>query len=222
MKNNGWKIVIGINILLGLMLWFGYLTDYSWASSSLDASFPLYVGGIALLSMIYFVNRKDNLGKWRKVKALLCLPSLTGCCLSTLFITLMIMPPFTLGFFFMMAEMDDEVLIQQATSPDGSRVAKVYFRPVGAYGAGNGRTYVRVEQPLLPFVERDVFSLTKSYADENTSNYLSWVDNDTLLISETDEKIELGMVRLSISSTVTFPIRWACYILALLTPTGDR
>lgn len=202
-----WKIIASINVVLGVVLWFGYLTDYSWAGALLDILFPPFVGAVSLFSLIFVVIEKGTSGKTKKaVGSLACIPSLLGGCLSVLSVILMLIPPFTMGFIFMMTEIGEEVLIQQAVSPDGLRVAEVYFTPVGAYGSGNGRISVQVKPRLFPVVERDVFSLNASYADENTSNYLSWVDNETLYISEVQEELRVGRVGLELSPAIAVPI----------------
>lgn len=205
MGSSRWKIVVSINAVLGVILWFGYLTDYSWPGTLLDILFPPVVGVIGLFSLV-FVTASVSSKARRRFAGLACLPSLFGGCLSVLSVILMLIPPFTLGFMFMVTEMGDEVLIQQAVSPDGMRIVEVYFAPVGAYGAGNGRISVRVRCRLFPVVERDVFSLDASYADENTSNYLSWADNDTLVVPEVQEELRLGRVGLELSSTIAVPI----------------
>ena len=92
----------------------------------------------------------------------------------------MLVPPFTLGAFFAASEIAGETEIQRAISSDGTRIAYVYFRGVGAYSGGNGRIFVRVRHQILPLLERDVFYLPRSYADENSTNYLEWRDNNTL------------------------------------------
>jgi hypothetical protein len=130
---------------------------------------------------------------------------------------LLVMPPFTLGALFTIDEISHEKLIQQATSPDGSRVAQVYFRGVGAYASGNGRIYVRVKHRLLPFVERDVYHLHGSHADENTVEYLSWRDSDTLYISETDEALRVGVIAFRVPPVFATPVRLVIYTVWLLT-----
>ncbi|NOK58153.1 MAG: hypothetical protein GFH25_541186n417 [Chloroflexi bacterium AL-N10] len=80
--------------------------------------------------------------------------------------------------------MSNEVLIQCVISLDGQRVAEVYFRPVGACSSGHGRIFVCVKLRWFPIVEHDVYSLNGLDAGAHTSDYLRWVANRTLFISE--------------------------------------
>jgi hypothetical protein len=178
-----------------------------------DILFPPFVGMVGLLSLRAATTKWSGLSRVKKmVRGLVYIPSLFGGCLSVLVVILMITPPFfTLGFIFMMSERQNEVLIQQAVSPDGLRVAEVYFRPVGAYGSGNGRVLVRVKYPLFPVVERDVYFLNASYVDKNTPRYLSWTDNDMLYITETQEALQVGSVGLKLSSAIVVPVNLFYY-----------
>ena len=66
------------------------------------------------------------------------------------------------------------------------------FFGVGAYTGGNGHIYVRVKYRCFPIVERDIYYVDESFADEETDDYLYWLDDDTLYISETEEEVEVG------------------------------
>ena len=129
----------------------------------------------------------------------------------------MIIPPFTLALLFRIDEIKSEVRIQQISSPDNKQIADVYFRPVGAYSGGNGRIYVKVSNKLLPFLERDILYLRVSRADENTKNYLEWIDNDTLHISEIQENISLGTVEFEIPYAIVVPINIAQFLIMVVT-----
>ena len=194
MNDKRWKTVAAINGVLGGMLWFGYLTDYSWSSTLLDLLFPSLVGLVSFISVSVLDARRESIDRSEGVVGCLpYIPSLIGgCVLPILLVIVLIIPPFTLGFLFRIGEMSSEVLIQREVSPDNQRIAEVYFRPVGAYGSGNGRIFVRVKLRWFPIVERDVYRLSGSDADEHTSDYLRWIDNRTLFISETNQTLKVA------------------------------
>lgn len=194
MNDRRWKTVAAINSVLGGMLWFGYLTDYSWSSTLLDLLFPPLVGLVSFISVSVLDAQQESTD--RSNGATDCLPYLPsligGCVFPLLLVIAVIIPPFTLGLLFKIDEMSNEVLIQRERSPDNQRVAEVYFRPVGAYASGNGRVFVRVKSRWFPVVERDVYRLNSSHFDEHMSDYLHWVDNRTLFISETDQTLKVA------------------------------
>jgi len=195
---------LGINLALGLVLWFGFFTDYSLAGTVPDFLFPPLVGLVGFLSWRSAKNAPNKIMK--RVQKLFSLPSFIGGCLPVPLMTILIIPPFTLGFLFALNEVGGETRIQQAVSPDGSRMAEVYFRGVGAYSGGNGRIYVRVKYCWFPFVERDIYYLGKSFADEETNDYLHWVDDDTLFISETQREVKVGTIDTEIPVFLSVPL----------------
>ena len=113
---------------------------------------------------------------------------------------------------FTVSEITDETLIQQAVSPDGARVASVYFRPVGAYSGGSGRIFVRVSPRLMPFIERDIYYVRVSSADENTTNYLKWVDDHTVYISERKQIVEVGWLQLKMPEVFAIPLNMIRFV----------
>jgi len=197
-----WRLVAGINLLLGALLLFMDCTDYSWANNAADALFGPLVAIVAIVSMCGARWRAT----WRRWRIRIAsLPSLIEGGMQVALAVFLLVPPFTLGGLFSLSEMLSERPIQQAVSPDGRRVAEVYFRSVGAYGRGNGRISVRVRERLLPCVERDVYSLSRSYASGSPEEYLQWRDNDTLYMSEKQVEVKIGPVKVSYPSAITVP-----------------
>ncbi len=177
--------MVWLGLILGFLLWFGYFTDYSLAGTIPDLLFPALVGIVAIKAI--------GQTSYRLIKYILGLHVLAG--FFPLFVILIsLIPPFLLGFLFAASEVAGETRIQREASPDGVRMADVYFRPVGPYASGNGRVYVRIKYRLFPLVERDVFAHSGSHADEDTDDYVSWKDNDTLYVPETFQEIKLGFV----------------------------
>lgn len=185
-----WKLVLSFNLLLGIALWFGYLTDVSLRGTILDYLFPPFVTLFALITLKALPYEKKKYGRLGYI------PSLAGGCSYLLMVCIMLIPPFTLGFLFSISEVMSEVEIQRVMAPNNVSIAEVYFRPVGAYTSGSGYINIRVLNKFIPFIERDVYSLKSYSASEEASDYVQWIDNDTLHISETDENISIGGVKI--------------------------
>ena len=196
-----WKTLAVANLILGLFLWFLFLTDYSLVGNVPDIIFPPSVGIIAFtsLSAIKFKVRLH-----RRLATLTHLPSIIGGGMYILTTFLMLIPPFTLGTVFTVSEIADESLIQKSFSPNGTQIANVYFRGVGAYSGGNRRIFVRIRYPFLPMLERDVFYLRASYASDYSANYLEWRDDNTIYISEIDQEMSLGIVKPETPVTIKY------------------
>lgn len=196
------KFLAIVNLILGLFLWFLFSTDYSLVGTIPDILFPPAIGIIAIVS---FAISKAGSKRQRLLITLACFPSIIGGGLYVLTVLLMLIPPFTLGAFFAASEIAGETEIQRAISPDGTRTAYVYFRGVGAYSGGNGRTFVRIRYQILPFLERDIFYLPRSYASEDSTDYVEWQDNNTLYISETQQEISVGVIAAETPQVVALP-----------------
>ncbi|NIN65220.1 MAG: hypothetical protein GTO63_11080 [Anaerolineae bacterium] len=212
-SRHGWLILLVANLTLGLTLWFFHCTDYSLAGTIPDLLFPPAVAVMGLVS-IMAAKGAPTLAK-KLVIGLSSLPSLVGGCLPLLVGMLLFVPPLTLGGMFMVHEIANEKLIQQAISPDGWRSAEVYFRGVGAYGAGSGRIFVRVKHRLFPFVERDVYYLPVTHVPRDTTNRLHWRDNETLHIAETGEEVEVGLLTFQVPQVFTIPFSVCGYLTQL-------
>jgi hypothetical protein len=208
-----WKLLVIINLTLGAFFWFLDSTDYSLAGTIPDLVFPLCIGFVALISW-----RKMKIAPTptkRRLSRLACLPSLAGAGLYVLVGIVSVIPPFFLGTLFALSELGTETCIQQATSPDGTQTVEVYFRPVGAYSGGNGRIYIRVKDNRLPILERDIFYLRVSDATEETSDYLRWVRNDTLYISELNREVTIEPVKWEVPAVLAIPLNTLHALAAL-------
>ena len=186
-------ILLLINFGLGLVLWFGLCSDYSWDNAWANIIFPSMVGLVGLVSL--FQNRKSLTRQQKRVQSLLCLPSVVGGIPYVLAVIVLMVPPLTFIPMLWIQQQSSAIRIQQVESPNGSQIAEVYYLPVGAIiPEVNGGIEVRLKYKWLPFVKRDVFKLFITDADENTHNYLSWVDNETLYINETEEELKLHWI----------------------------
>ncbi len=207
------KWIIGVNLLAGLILWFGYCTNLSWAGTIPDIIFPPIVAILAIVTLLTWARSTDT--RLKRAYKFVCMPSLIGGCLPVLIAVLMLVPPFTLGFIFMASEVANEKHVESFVSPDNIRVADVYFRGVGAYGSGNGRVFIKIRSRFMPIVERDLYSVDPSYADENTEDYLRWKDRGTLeIINEpggarsrpTKRYLDTGTIRFEPPGIIVMPI----------------
>ena len=195
-----WNLVLAVNLLLGIAFWFGFLSDLSLRGTLSDILFPPFILTFAIITLGTLPTEKRKLGR------LAYIPSCSGGCLSLLMGLIMLIPPFTLAFLFGVSEIKGEVRIQQIASPNNIDFAEVYFRPVGAYTGGSGRIYVRVVNRYMPFIERDIYAGKTHTADEKTTNYVRWLDNNTLYVSETDKKISIGSVQPELPSLAVVPL----------------
>src|SRR5262245_3172549 len=137
-------------LAVGVVLWFFFLTDYTFAGNLVDYMFPPASFAVGVIGFV--AAGRVLSGTRRRLGRLASLPTLLGGLLYlATFVLFVVFSP--LGAMFAVSEIVGEQIIQTAPSPDGSRVAEVYFRGVGAYSGGNGRISVRVKHRLLPLVE---------------------------------------------------------------------
>ena len=195
-----WKLVLIINLLLGIVLWLDWFTNISLRGEFTNILFPLIVAFLALITLEILPAEKKRLGVFASI------PSCGGGCLYLLVGFMMLIPPFTLYFLFRVSEIADEVRVQQIISPNRINFADVYFQPVGAYGEGSGRIYIRVQNKFLPFIERDLYSGTTYMTEENLTDYVQWLDDSTLYISETSTRISIGNVKFELPSIIKYPL----------------
>ncbi len=185
---NNWKLVLLLNLVLGISLWFGFFTDVSLRGTIPDLLFPPIVALFAFITTGTLPREKKRflrMAYW---------PSLLGGFLHVFLVLILIIPPFTLGFLFAAGEISSEVKIQQIESPNKINIVDVYFRPVGAYASGSGRISIRLVNKYLPFVERDIYAGKTSTASEETTIYVKWLDNNTLYLQENGETIKIGKI----------------------------
>jgi hypothetical protein len=180
------------NFILGLVLWFGFCSDYSWDHAAANVLFPPVVGLVGLASL--FQLRKLSIRQQKRVHSLLCWPSVLGGLPYLLLMIVLLVPPLVYGPILWIQQQSTAIRIQQVVSPDGSQIAEAYYLPVGPLPELNGGIEVHLKYKWLPFVKRDVFVLRQTNADENTHDYLSWVDHETLYIKESDEELKLDWI----------------------------
>lgn len=201
-----WKIVVGVNLSMGVLLWFFYLTDFSIAGILADILFPplTFVAGLVALMVGGSAATRAS-RRWARV---LCIPSLLGGLSYLVMASIVFMPPRMMAGGFILNELAGERLVQEVASPDQTRVAQVYYRPAGVFIAESGTIIVRVKYQLLPFVERDILRVRPTNESGDTaSDYLSWKDSDTI---ETRERglIKVGTIEGEFPQVIELPIRF--------------
>jgi hypothetical protein len=199
------------NVLIGITVWFGLLTDYSLLGTIGDILFPIIA--MMLTIKINKVYESPN-NKKRRLARILSYPTIAVGILQGIIMGLMILPPLLLATLFWGSELASQTLIQESHSPTGSRVAYVYFRPTGAYAGGSGRVFVRLRYTNFPIIERDIYELrTSHYSTEDPSDFLEWQDDDTLRIFETEDIVHIGYVKGRLSPLFAIPIQILYYLL---------
>jgi hypothetical protein len=186
-------VLPAIALLMGLVLWFGLLSDYTWEYLWLNILFPPFVGLLGLL--VFFVGRRARTRAQNWARFLMCLPSLLGGVPALLVTLLAIVPPFLFTALFWLEEKNSAILIQTAQSPNGFKTAEVYYLPIGGYIRNGGRIEVHLKDSRMPFVRRDVFSLRTTRVDAAPQVYLIWRDDNEIHIPETDETIKIDTTR---------------------------
>ena len=194
-------LLMGVNVLLGLVLWLGLISDLAWASSAANYLFPPFVALLALISWRILRRRRPGGGKrawlWQ---GLGFAPSLVGGLPYIVLMVVAFVPPILfvtmMGGMFALGEHLNAVVIQEAQAPDGNKSAVVIFSPVGAYGGGNGHISVELKYRYLPWVRRHVYYLDDSYeANDEPQAYVAWLDERTLHMSEEDVSVDVGQIQ---------------------------
>jgi hypothetical protein len=183
-------VLPAIALMLGMALWFGLLSDYSWNYLWLNILFPPFVGLLGLL--VFFVGRRARTREQNRVRSVMCLPALLGGVPALLVTLLAIVPPFLFTALFWLEEKNSAILIQTAQSPDGLKTAEVYYLPIGGYIRNGGRIEVHLKDSRMPFVKRDIFSLRTTRVDAVPQVYLVWKNDNEIHVPETDETIKIG------------------------------
>jgi hypothetical protein len=174
--------------LSGFFMLLLYASNLSFTGLWADYLLPPVLGLCGLILTIFRLVKLRSL-KDQSLALIGGAPPIIMGCLPLVLTMVMLLPPFTLAVFIMADEILNEKEIQRVASPNGTQVARVTFRGVGAYSGGNGRVSVNVYARFFPILENEVYYNGSSLASEDESNYVTWLDNQTLLISENQVKV---------------------------------
>lgn len=200
--HNRTRALMGFNLLLGLLLWIGLCSDLALSSRLANYLLPPLIGLLGVISLRH-LRRGASSGLPRRAKVaqiLSCLPGIAGGIPSIILAIVALVPPILfvtiLGGMFSLSEQANATVIQQSESPDGRKMAEVIFYPVGAYSGGNGRIAVHLKYHNIPFIQRDVYSLSDSYeADGGPQEYVMWTDENMLFMSEEGITLDVKQVK---------------------------
>ena len=212
-----WRVFSLINPLIGIVLWLIFLLDRACFGSSLGLvsifiAMVLAIGSLAVLHKR--VTEKQEL-----IAISTHLPSimLGGLYLPPIFVIVIykivvlfsllviLIPALPLGLLFFVSEQAQGTQIQEIASPNGDKIAYVQFTPTGGYGRGYGNVAVDVRFSQPRVARQAVFYLPATYyADENTTDYVQWVDNNTLYILETKEEVSVELQPSLVWRTLVF------------------
>jgi hypothetical protein len=194
-----WNVSAIIHLILGLLMWFLFFTDYSLVGYIPDIVFPPLVGIIAFICLL----RIKTSDKFQQIWVTLAhLPAIIGGAFYLLTGLIMLVPPFLLIPVFMISDAQHETQVQQIVSPDGTQSAYVYFR--GPVSGGMGRIHVRTRYSILPFIERDLVSLDLRKVHTDSTVYVEWHSNHTIYILQTGQEISTGEIKAEIPEAIDF------------------
>lgn len=187
-----WRTISAVNLVLGILLWVGYLTDLSLAGTVADWVFPLLVGVLAYYTFIAapYYAPADMRASVRRA----CIPSLAGGIAFVLAAVLLLVPPFTFDTLELFAGTAIEHHIERTVSPGGAYVAEVALRGMGALPGYQGEIMVRVKPRLFPIIERDLAVYRVRFTDEHVPAYLSWQDGRRLEFPALGQAWDAGQV----------------------------
>jgi len=168
-----WRIIIALNLVLGVFLWFLYCTNHSLPGIIPNIIYALAVGVIALLSLR--LKDKGPSLRTKRCYKLSCLPSLIGGGLPVL----LVLPPFCCLGVVILNDIKGFKQVQSLASPDHTQVAIVYEIHESTVTTHSYTMTIRMRHRLLPFVERTVYR-SRAWLDQGSREYVRWKDNETL------------------------------------------
>lgn len=205
-KRQGINLIYIISFLLGMVLWIGLSTDFSWNSDITNLFYAPFVGVFGLIAL-FFAKKYD--AENQKKQYYYLLPSIFGGVpyIASGILTACFLVSFTtLG----VSEEKDGKMIQQELSPNKSFVAEAYFYDNGTAEGNGNLVKIHLKYKNIPFVRRDISSTSISEYYEYSSEYFHWDDNNNIIIQEPFKIIDTNTVR----------FKWPIIPLVFLTPYG--
>jgi hypothetical protein len=209
------KMILLLNIVLGIPFWFVVLTDYTWKNITFSWIFSGFVGVIGFLSFLFSCRLKLPTSQKQ---------------FGVLFIFYMFISGFAVGAMEYYGRIDEpnpscEKLYRdvELSSPDKSKQL-VVCDFIGPSGIKN----VQIHYLLFPLIRRDlVFEQDRLFSNLYVGNYYSshWVTNDTLFTQDPDNLKENKMMFLNvwyprvdflscIAAFVIFVLSLSCYFVS--------
>jgi hypothetical protein len=188
-------IIPWVSLILGGVLWFGLCTDWSWNSFWANTCYPPLVGIIGGVSLASVLRQKQQ-----RSRVIACLPAVIGGLPYIVIPVLAVILCWPAAAGFALYDIGEEMTracIEQAASPDGSRIAEVHYLTLDP-SHERGRIEIRVKYRWLPFVIREIHAFGSVAKD--TRDYLRWQDNNSLHVFERkahayrEVEIEIGWI----------------------------
>lgn len=178
-----WKIILAVNLILGLFLCFILLTTNSFVYEVANFFYGTATACIALVSLLVIYIKKKCSRWWMEVIcALICLPSLLlgGICTAIL--------PFAL------IDPSVDTVVQRLRSPDGKHLAVVnhHYNPSNACTHPSGNTALYVRNRFLPCFQRYAYNFEDDSLAPPKREFVRWKDNETLLVLDDEAILEPG------------------------------
>jgi hypothetical protein len=172
---------------LGASLWFGLLTNWSWASvaaNGFHSVLAFTIGGVTLVRPLRRFLGAAEISRWAGAIAL------SAGCVAVMGPILMLAPPLTLAAVFGADEIVHQKTVQVTPSHDGAWFAVVRYRGVGAYAPGAGKLVITGRHRLIPFMECDVAGPIGTSLGEGEGPFVRW--NDQAQIEMKGQDVVLG------------------------------
>lgn len=178
--SNNRKLFLIITYLILLIFWIGVLTDYSWFVGSIHVGFSILVLFVSLTTLISlrFLPRVLIL----KVSTILL-------CILSFFMSL--------GSFVLHRYHSNQIPVQVAYSPDGTKFVEVYCEFTNAHTDGFDHIEIIMRYKKFPFLQRDIglYNDVPRHCDFEAPNLIRWENNNTIYVVERQAYLSVGVIK---------------------------
>ena len=210
LKQYSLGLVYIVSLLLGVVLWVGVTTDFSWNNDTVNLFYAPFVGLFGLASL-FLIRQYDNENLNKKYYYLL--PSLFGGVPYIVFVILascFLIPFATLGI----SEEKEKTIIQQEFSPNKLLIAEAYFYDNGTFEGNGNLVSIQVKYKNIPFIRRDISSTSISEFYEYPGEYFQWDSDSKIVIQEPYKGINVSTVKFKWPIIpLIFLVPYAIYLL---------
>jgi len=191
-----WKYILGLNITLGIIQIIGMFTDFEFENPYLNLFFPVFVTILALVTIRMFPKSEFNN---RRLKTLVCIPSLAAGLPYFLLFILFIFPTGWYAADLAVNNFTARSVLKEVPSPDETKIAIVYYNP--PMEGGNIRIETKLKYKYLPFVVRYIHEEWIDFDweiphDPNFKYNLTWIDNEKIQAGEDRKQLNVSKVKL--------------------------
>jgi len=209
--SRNWKILIALNLTLGIIQVIGMYTDFEFENPFLNFFFPVFITTLAIISIIKLLRSKISL-KW--LLTILCLPSLVAGFPHFILFPLIFTPAGGYATGLLANELNARPILAEFPSPDKTKIAIVYYTPPKE--GGNIGIYVKLKYRFLPLFVRSIYEDAidfdwNSPFDPNIKYNLVWIDNQNIQVGKSKEQLNVSQVKLvnsKIFDALSFVYEW--------------